>query len=646
MIKSKQHSPLEKSLLDRLAADTYSIFPYQTFKNQQGRLIQKVLLTDRLIVQAPTGSGKTSVMLSSLLPFVKLCNARLIIATRTKMQIFSVFMKEFRKLVANIKDEQLMEQYSRLKIVPLVGKTSMCTNRSAIKGQSTQSCNLISAPCKHYSKSKGMKYDEFRDAMNGLNWIDDFKSLDKYKESLMRYGCPYQFAWRMAYTADVIIVTHAYLKNPDILSLLLHVLDNSNEQNRARHSILLIDEAHDFGPVVRSQLTRRELDFLAEQFPHDIVLELRKEIMSKTGLIDALDVSSLDIEVLKLALGSFHENARKSKDKKVKDSFYKNARMTNNFIEFLQTKSDYWAIVPPRELDLLPRQGKSQNLSVEDIAELELDKRVILIEPFPEKIFASLSGFMKVILMSGTFKPLDLYTLFYGLKEGKHPYQEWITKDRSGNRFEAILVNKSFSSSYKQRDVQLYERYGNAIKQLHGINPNHTVVFCPSYEFKNGLMQHVGTKYEEKSRIGGFDWLDELQYLNHELIVATSGGKLVEGIEILQGGKGRSLITMVIFAGLPYPPPDFITREILARLYSKKWNKNTASSLLNDLPLLRNIQQGSGRGIRNPDDFSASIILDWRGQYLNVFDRYVKTHSLSKLISKIQEFYRRNYKSD
>jgi hypothetical protein len=105
---------------------------------------------------------------------------------------------------------------------------------------------------------------------------------------------------------------------------------------------------------------------------------------------------------------------------------------------------------------------------------------------------------------------------------------------------------------------------------------------------------------------------------------------LVEGIEIQQGGKGRSLITMVLYA------------EILIRLYTKKWNKRTATNFLKELPLLRNIQQGFGRGIRNPDDYSASIILDWRGQYLKVFDRYVKTTNLYRLVEKLEEFYHRN----
>ncbi|MHA2296398.1 MAG: helicase C-terminal domain-containing protein [Candidatus Hodarchaeales archaeon] len=391
-----------------------------------------------------------------------------------------------------------------------------------------------------------------------------------------------------------------------------------------------------------AEITREELDFLSEEFPYDLLITLRDMLISKTGLVDVPDVSSLDLEILRTALVTFQQNAKKIKDKTAREAFSKKARMINSFTEFIQASGDYWTVIPPPELDTdLPGQLKKiELLKPEEIIELEKKRKLSVLQPFPDKIFSSLDGMKKVILMSGTFKPLDLYTRYYGLDSGKNKYTRWSTVGREGSRFEAVLINKQFSSSFNQRNTQLYQRYASAIKALHAVNPNHTVVFCPSYAFKDGIIQFVGTKYEEKSKYGKFDWLEELPYMNHELVIATSGGKLVEGIEILQGGAGRSLITMVIYAGLPFPPPVYLSREVLTRMYTKKWNKESAKQFLTDLPLLRNIQQGFGRGIRNPDDYSAAIILDWRGQYLNVFDRYMKTPDLKRLVEKLKDFYK------
>lgn len=639
--KASRNNPDKADIFTSLVEETYQIFPFSSFKSEQGRLIQKTLLNDRLIVHASTGFGKTAVMLSVLLPFVRRFNRRLIIVTRTKMQIFNVYMKELRNITSNMKNKGLSDSYKKgLAVLPLVGKSSMCINDSVTRGQTTHACNVPNATCKQYKKVKSMNYSEYLDIMNHLDWLEDFRSIKSYRNVLKEHGCPYYLSWRMLGKADIILVTHAYLKNPDLLSLLLKALDKSNEHD-PKQSILLIDEAHDFGPVILAELTKSDLDFIASQFPYDIITDLRDQVAVKKGMIDISDVSNLDLEVLKLALGTFQQNARKSKDKTIRDKFLKNTKIISNFLDFVQAKGDYWVVVPPQELDeQLPGQLEMvRKMSLEEISALEKQRKVISLQPFPGEIFRSLEGFEKVILMSGTFKPVNLYVKYYGLKECKRIYSEWVAKGDAGKRFEAILVNRSYSSSFKDRTTQNYERYAGAIKKLHGVNPNHTVVFCPSYSFKDGLMRFLGTKYEEKSKLGGFEWLDELAYLNHELVIATAGGKLVEGIEILRGGRGRSLITLVIYAGLPYPPPDFLSREVLGKLYAKKWNKEIAKQFLSDLPLLRNIQQGFGRGIRNPDDFSAAIILDWRGQYLNVFDKYVKTANMERLIAKLKRFY-------
>ncbi|MHA1449627.1 MAG: helicase C-terminal domain-containing protein, partial [Candidatus Hodarchaeales archaeon] len=632
-MKSAKTIPTRRSVLvEELVDETYRIFPFPTFKNDQGTLINKVLTCDRLIIQASTGFGKTAVMLSALLPFVRKINTRLVIVTRTKMQIFSVFMRELRKLVENINDDQLQEAYRKFTIVPLIGKSTMCTNSSVAKGQSA----VICTPCKRYQKTKKLTQEEFQHITDVLDWLADFKSLSSYRNELHQHGCPYYVAWKMVYNADIILTSHAYLRNPDLLSLLFQVIDKSNEY-RPRPTFLLVDEAHDFGPVVLAELTRGELDFLASEFPYELLTALRETVITKTGLIDTADISSLDLEVLRSAIGAFQQNARKTSDKHEREKQLKNARMTTRFLDFIQANGDYWAVIPPPELDtgLTKQRNIVMKMDPEEIMELEKKRRIVILQPFPDKVFDSLGGLSKVMLMSGTFKPLDLYSKYYGLKD----YQKYSARGKSWSRFEAVLINRSYCSSFKDRNTQLYQRYAMAIKQLHEINPNHTVVFTPSYAFKDGIMQFIGTRYEEKTKLGGFDWLDDLAFLDHELVIATSGGKLVEGIEILQGGSGRSLITMVIYAGLPYPPPDFLSREVLTKLYTKKWNKENAKQFLTDLPLLRNIQQGFGRGIRNPDDFSAAIILDWRGQYINVFDRYMKTPDLNRLISKLEEFY-------
>ncbi|MHA2388309.1 MAG: helicase C-terminal domain-containing protein [Candidatus Hodarchaeales archaeon] len=100
----------------------------------------------------------------------------------------------------------------------------------------------------------------------------------------------------------------------------------------------------------------------------------------------------------------------------------------------------------------------------------------------------------------------------------------------------------------------------------------------------------------------------------HEVIFGVLGGKLSEGIEILHPQTKRSLLTLIIIAGVPYTRPD-ATNQLIKYLYARKWGRKMADHLTL-LPVTRVITQAIGRGIRSETDFAASLILDYRAATL------------------------------
>jgi DNA excision repair protein ERCC-2 len=101
------------------------------------------------------------------------------------------------------------------------------------------------------------------------------------------------------------------------------------------------------------------------------------------------------------------------------------------------------------------------------------------------------------------------------------------------------------------------------------------------------------------------------------IVVAVSHGKLLEGVELVK--DGRSLIDVVIVAGIPYPVPDDVYKirrdRILLRLGILKDSKEAKEferTYLRHQPALTTVKQAIGRAIRNPEDMAEIFLVDHR----------------------------------
>ncbi|MFX0094399.1 MAG: DEAD/DEAH box helicase, partial [Candidatus Hodarchaeota archaeon] len=96
---------------------TIECFPFDSLKDAQGTALYYLTKKSYVLVQAPTGFGKTAVSLSVVLPEIQ--NGRqIIIATRTKSQIFDIFLKWIGRF--NEKNRNLIS------CVPLISRKDLC----------------------------------------------------------------------------------------------------------------------------------------------------------------------------------------------------------------------------------------------------------------------------------------------------------------------------------------------------------------------------------------------------------------------------------------------------------------------------------------------------------------------------------------
>jgi Rad3-related DNA helicase len=530
------------------------LFPHPELRSYQTKFLRFVEKHPKTMIHAPVGFGKTIMALISALPLVRQ-NRQLYIFVRTKAQVFRVFLKEIFQIANSRK-------YGYLTVVPLILKADLCLKMDRIPHFYRGVCGQIRCP--FLEQTRSIPEEDFPAIVeqmpitshNGTIAIENFQ--DAFKE----FGCPYYVIKRCIPFSNIVVTTHTYLRSKNLQEMFSQLLTQSVYPQK----IAIIDEGHNFTANIEAELTLNDLTKAHSVIPLKVIDNLQDLIQSHYGRVERsrnLSAAALDAFLDQNYNLSFVE---KTHLLKVKD--------------FLSSQGDIW-------------------ISEED--------KLIQLNPFPHHVFNFVNDYFdRVILMSGTLSPLSSYKVLYGLD-----YDTLRIPSDFQFSLNGILHNRLFTSKFTERTSKTYELIATVIQRLHESNPFHTIVFATSHEFKQKILAHISFSkvYIENPSISPF-FIDELKEKKHECIFGVIGGKLSEGIEILDPKTNRSLLTLIIIAGLPYPRPD-ATNRLLESFYVQKWGRRMAKHL-NRLPVTRGVSQAIGRGIRSESDFAASLILDYR----------------------------------
>ncbi|MFX1252201.1 MAG: DEAD/DEAH box helicase [Promethearchaeota archaeon] len=113
---------------------SFDIFPFTKLKTNQGLMLYYLSNYRYVLVQAPTGFGKTAVALSALLPEL-LNNYQIIIATRTKSQLFDIYMNWLNRF----RNQQALKDMT---CVPLIARDDLCLASRPAEA-SCQDCHIL-----------------------------------------------------------------------------------------------------------------------------------------------------------------------------------------------------------------------------------------------------------------------------------------------------------------------------------------------------------------------------------------------------------------------------------------------------------------------------------------------------------------------
>ncbi len=558
--------------------DEWRLFPYQTLKKYQVRAIREIQGHQRVMMHAPTGFGKTIVTLVALLPYIKKEGKQLVIFTRTKTQIFEAIFREL-SLLAN------KRVYGFLTAIPIITKADLCLlveNGRKFHPDICNGCNL-------YQKTKNIPEEEIPVILEQIPlWKGQGMPLSSLKRALGDFGCPYFITRRGSLHADVIITTHAYLLNRKLRDYFLeHVLGGST-----RNKVALVDEAHNFGPHVEAELSKHVVERARKIISLKMFDELLELMTKRSGLVERIDSNELILE-------EYLTTSRELTHQQI--------LTLQHVLKFLQSRGDAW---------------------------ISQHETLYQVTPFVDEIFQFLTQFDKTVLISGTFLPLKLHATLYGTNS----YHLVEIPSEYRQQCIAMLKHPSFTSKYDKRNPRSIHAQVSLIQQLHGLNPHHTLVISPSYEYMEQLIRHGLKPDVIEPKKGNID-LSELATLLNEsrMIAAVMGGKLLEGVEIVNPQTKRSLLTLIIITGLAYPVPDHI-HDYLMKEYSRRHGPKLAKELLIHLPMFRMLQQALGRGIRAPHDYSAAVILDYRATLLKHLPSGIIFRKIDPLVKHVREF--------
>lgn len=576
------------------------LFPYESFRSNQMILLNRLLKKDRVILHAPTGFGKTAVVLSAVLSKMNLAEEKLLIFTRTKQQILDVYINEFGKI---------MDKGIGLNVIPLVGKGDYCLIDNLLpKSIYHGMCRNLKCPLRKVSigndDERNGKVEYILETLSKL--IRNGRcNLQNLKELLSAFGCPFYATYNLLSFSDIVVTSHTYLVNYKLREHLLESLQaESDEVN------VIVDEAHNLREIVMKELPFSEIEKAKTLLRKNPLFGVGKvgEWIKELSIIspdqDEVETPHVDVE----EYDAFFHSLIEGRPEDVMIQLLKKASSILNCLDFL----------------------------TEDMGIVLVDENGLKrVEPFPDQVFRLFSDVKNMVLMSGSIQPLNEYAQLYHL-----PKFEKIVIPQSTflNSLNLCISDTKYTSKFEERDESQSKLFAKAVEKIHKASPNHTTVFTSSYTLMKNIYKNlkIQTKYLEKQNISQVRWIKELKEKKHELILGVAGGKISEGIEIVDP-QGRSMISTIIIVGLPYPVPSK-AHEALMKRYTERYGEPQAKRFLLKLPMVTRVLQCIGRGIRNAEDRCASVILDYRVKMFP-FIKMKAFKTIDEMVKTLKKFF-------
>ncbi|MBJ35026.1 MAG: hypothetical protein CMB62_00165 [Euryarchaeota archaeon] len=603
--------------------------PYTLRRNQQEIIdtIKKGLCSkNHLVIEAPTGSGKTFTSLASALPFALVNDCRIIYCVRTNSQQEQVIreLKEFKKSGNNIS------------AVAIQGRQSMCPQQkddSELAKSNWSEKSKICKSLKMQSKMGEAGCPYYRKLLRPTKklletWSSEIYNAEEFTSNAEKEGlCPYELNKLLLKKAQVVIVPYVYFFEDFIRKYLLGWMDSSIDK-----IVTIVDEAHNLPDWSRDAAsdylsldTLRSASKESEKFglllgdgsPPSFFLDLVESALKslseyhipeeeEEGLLPShivsldSEVPTFETEMMSLGKMTLYRLKQQSSDlskmgQLIRQTLLEKGKRPRSY---LGSVGDFLC----RWLDSI----ESHSIRLVGKKPLRLEK--VCLDP------RVMTGFLDetagVIMMSGTLSPLDMFRDLVGLKPESilERYDSIFPKENRLVRY----VN-DVTTSYRELNnnpkvwIQLVDKLESIINKFSG----NIALFFPSYKTLESALNELKLSkpiYKEYSGMNQEELMNTVESFKSDsgsVLAGVMGGRLAEGIDYPD-----TSLEMAIIVGVPYPSPG-VRQEALQHYFDVCFNGKGWEYAV-ESPALRKMLQAAGRVIRSENDKGMIIITDGR----------------------------------
>lgn len=583
-------------------------FPFPDARPGQAELVDAVAVAarsrGRLVIQAPTGLGKTA---GALFPMLK-------DALASGKQVFFTTPKNSQHGLALEVVQRLRRQGHPVKACILTAKDKACLLQERL-------CHPKACPFAkgYYDKLKEHRVLELLEARGALG-PEDFAELGREFEV-----CPFELALDVAARMDVIVCDYNYVFHPEN-----RLQRYFGEDSKAHAVNLVIDEAHnlysraqDYDSPVLSEAAFDGLLARAKEIPGKTRTRFRKWAKEAKALIASYaddgtphlaapepePFEELRLKILNVVVRYFEERELVPPSDPALEAY----RLWTDFRRVQDLRSDAVVATARRR-----ESGSELKLTCCDASAFLAER---------------LRGMAAVVAVSATIKPFPFYVRMSGFGEGcdTAEFDSPFPPER-----QKVLVIPQVSTALRDRDRDA-PRIAEILNRVTPLRQGNYMAFFPSFDLLEKVAPHVSLpgmrvwKQErgmppaaQRALLSRFEEAERNNFL-----LAVQGGSFSEGVDL----PGDRLIGAFIVG--PGLPAFTLEREWMRRYFDERGGGGSAFAYT--YPAMTKVVQAAGRVVRSMDDRGLVVLIDRRfaqGSYVSTFPATWLRDGFQELLSK------------
>lgn len=562
-------------------------FPFSEYRPGQRSMAVEIYKTVRdrqqLLVQAPTGIGKTVAAVFPALKAIAEGHARL---------LFYLTARTTGRAAAEQAFSTCRAQGLRFKAVTLTARDKICFNPGA-------ACN--SEECEF---ARGY-YDRIDRAVGETLQRDELTRAEIENAARKHMVCPFEFSLDLALFADAVICDYNYAFDPQVY--LRRFFDDITLDPNDTGFIFLVDEAHN--------LVDRSRDMYSATLTKKPFLELKRALKTpQPKIYDTLDdINQWFIEFRRERLNSESFFAEKDTPESLLALLRKFTRTSEKWLA-LNQPAPYRADLTALYFDVTRFLRTAEWFDDRYTAcyeRLRGDVRVKLFCMNPAPFLADkLTRSSSAIFFSATLTPMAYFRQILGCESsaGLLRLASPFPKENL-----CVMLSDRISTRYKDRDRTRNE-VADALVDLVTAHPGNYLIFFPSYKYLQMIHElfmerepavEIVVQTSGMSDIERETFLDRFDHDNPGTLVgfAVLGGVFGEGIDLV---GDRLTGAVIVGVGLPAISPE----NELIRNYFERQDAGFEFAYL--YPGINRVLQAAGRVIRSEQDRGVVYLIDER----------------------------------